>query len=255
LRPQLGLTEDEYLTMLDVSTQEGTLRPAERRLIERTLALADHRLRELMVPRSEMRCLDAEMDLESMKAQARSMQHRRLPIFSDSLDSIVGVLNVKRLLVNPEADVIDCIEPAGFVPETMVALELLKSFLRGPQRLAIVVDEFGGVEGLITLEDILEEVFGEIYDEYDAALLSWEEIEPGTFLVHGQTRLTEISAWLKVRLKAEGVDTLGGWLADRLGALPRVGDRVVWRGYSFQVEKMNRLVVDRLLLRNERRKS
>jgi CBS domain containing-hemolysin-like protein len=254
MRPQAGLTEEEYRTVLDVSTQEGTLRPVERRLIERTLALADLRLRELMVPRGNMRCLNAETDLETMKTQARSMQHRRLPIFSGSLDSIVGVLNVKRLLVSLDVDVIDCIEPAAFVPETMTALDLLKNFLRGPQRLAIVVDEFGGVEGLITIEDLIEEVFGEIYDEYDETVPDWEKIEPGTYLVRGSARLAEVSARLRVKLKAEGVDTLGGWLADRLGALPNVGDRVNLRGCSFQVEKMNRMAVDAVLVRSERRK-
>lgn len=253
-RPIHGLTEDEYVTMLDVGTREGALRPSERRLIERTLHLANRNLRELMTPRSEMCCLDEEMNLDEMKARAAAMRHRRLPICSGSPDSVLGILNAKRFLLEPEADMIACIEPPAFVPETMTALELLKNFLRGPQRMAMVVDEFGGVEGLITLEDIVEEVFGEIYDEYDDASPSWEEIEAGVFVARGSAHLPEVSKWLGVDIEADGIDTLGGWITDRLGAMPRVGDRCSYRGYSFQVEKMQRLRVETLLVRNERKK-
>ncbi len=254
MRPMRGLTEGEYVTMLDVGTREGALLPTERRLIERTLALAERNLRELMTPRSEMCCVNVDLELEAMKTQAAAMRHRRLPIFDESLDSIVSVLNVKRLLIAPHADLIACIEPPAFVPETMNALELLKNFLRGSQRLALVVDEFGGVEGLITLEDIVEEIFGEIFDEYDDDTPDWEEIEPRVFVVRGSARLIAISKWLGAELESDGVDTLAGWLTDQLGALPRVGDRIAWSGYSFQVEKTSRLRVSTVLVRDERRK-
>lgn len=249
-----GLTEDEYVTMLDIGTREGTLRPWEKRLIERTLQLSDRNLRELMTPRGEICFLDIDLDLKEMKARASSMRHRRLPICSESLDSIVGILNVKRFLLEENVDMISCIEPPAFVPETISALELFKNFLRGPQRMAMVVDEFGGVEGLITLEDIVEEVFGEVYDEYDPTAPSWEEIEPSTFIVSGSAHLPTVSEWLGVNLESDGMDTLGGWLTDKIGALPRSGDRYSFHGYSFQVEKMQRLHVGTVLVRDERRK-
>ncbi len=255
MRPLQGLTKDEYLTTLDVGTREGALRPSEKRLIERTLRLANRRLRELMTPRSEMCCLEAEIDFGKMKEQAQIMRHRRLPIYSGSLDSIVGIINIRRFLLEPEVDVIACIEPPAFVPETMTALELLKSFLRGPQRMTMVVDEFGGVEGLITLEDLVEEVFGEIYDEYDDDSPQWEKIDSNTFVARGSIRLSDVSYRLGVDLEIDGVDTLGGWIADKMGALPRVGDRYLLGGYWFQVEKMHRFRVETILIGRERGKS
>lgn len=254
LRPLRGLTEDEYITMLDVGAREGALSPVERQLIQRTLHLSDRNLRELMTPRSEMCCLDAELEFAEIKKRAAAMRHRRLPIYSESPDSVVGILNVRRFLLETEGDLIACIEPPAFVPETMTALELLKNFLRGPQRMALVVDEFGGVEGLITLEDIVEEVFGEIYDEYDDDSPAWDEIEPGVFVMRGSAHLPAVSQWLGIEIEADGVDTLGGWLTDRLGVLPKVGDRHLFLGWSFQVEKMQRLRVGKVLVRDERRK-
>ncbi len=254
LHPIRGLTEDEYVTMLDVGLKDGALRPSERRLIERTLRLASRDLRELMTPRSEMCCLDMETELAEMKRKAASMKHRRLPLYSESQDSIVGALNVRRLMLQSEPDVLACIETVGHVPETMRALELFKNFLRGPQRMAMVVDEFGGVEGMITLEDLIEEVFGEIYDEYDDASPDWEEIEPQVFLVKGSAHLPAISQWLGVELEADGIDTLGGWITDRLGALPHVGEKCALDGYTFQVERMQRFRVGAVLVRDEKRR-
>ncbi len=253
-QPLHGLTDEEYITMLDIGTREGTLRPAERRLIERTILLANRNLRELMTPRSEMGALDVELDLPEMKQRAAQLQHRRIPIYSGSPDSVIGVLNARNFLLQPEADPIAFIDPPAFVPETMTALELLKNFLRGPQRMAMVVDEFGGVEGLITLEDIVEEVFGEIQDEYDQEPPAWEELEPQVYLIRGRAHLPEVSRLLNIPMEADGIDTLGGWLTDRMGALPKVGEDLEYRGVKFQVEAMQRLRVGNVLVRDMRRK-
>lgn len=249
-----GLTEEEYLTLLDVGTREGALRPSERRLIEQAILLGERNLREMMTPRTQIRFVDVGWDLARMREQAVAARHRRLPICDGSLDSIVGILNVRRFLLKTEPDPIACFEPAAFVPETMSALELLKSFLRGPQRLAIVLDEFGGVDGLITMEDVVEEVFGEISDEFDDEPTPWEEIEEGTLLARGNAPLRRVSERLGVKLRAEGVDTLGGWITDRIGAIPRPGDVCSFGGLAFQVEKVNRNRVETVLVRDERRR-
>ncbi len=249
-----GLNEQEYLTMLDVGTREGTLLASERRLIERTLRLGDHNLRELMTPRTAMVVVDAEMEPDQMRQCAVASRHRRLPICNGSRDLVIGILNVRRCLSEAEPDMMVCVEPPAFVPETMTALELLKSFLRGPQRMALVIDEYGGVDGLITMEDLVEEVFGEIVDEYDANPVLWEELEPHMFVAQGAAPLSRLSEWLGVQIEADGVDTLGGWMTDRLGAMPKVGDRCAFRGLTFQVEKMQRLRVETILVRDERRR-
>ena len=252
--PMQTHSDREYLTMLDIGTKEGSLRPSEKHLIERTLELADRNLRELMTPRNDMCCLDLEMDLNEMKVQAMTMRHRRLPIHDGSLDSIVGVLNVRKLYLEPDVDLMMCVEPPSFVPETMTALQLLKSFLRGSHRMAMVVDEFGGVEGLVTLEDVVEEVFGEIYDEWDIESPSWEKLEKGVYRIRGFAHLADVSRLLGVELEADGIDTLGGWVTDQIGAIPRTGDRISSGPYAFQVEKVNRLRVASVLVFHERRR-
>ena len=249
-----GLTEEEYLTLLDLGTREGALRPSERRLIEQAILLGERNLREMMTPRTQIRFVDVGGDLVQMRKQAVAARHRRLPICDGSLDSVVGVLNARRFLLEAEPDPIACFEPAAFVPETMSALELLKSFLRGPQRMAIVLDEFGGVDGLITMEDVVEEVFGEISDEFDDEPTPWEEIEEGTLLARGSAPLRRISERLGVKLRAEGVDTLGGWVTDRIGAFPRPGDSCSFGGLTFQVERLSRNRVETVLVRDERRR-
>ncbi|NUN92789.1 MAG: HlyC/CorC family transporter [Verrucomicrobiae bacterium] len=249
-----GLTEEEYLTLLDLGAREGALRPSERKLIEQAILLGERNLREIMTPRTQIRYLDVGWDLARMREEAVAARHRRLPICDGSLDSIVGILNVRRFLLEEEPDLIACFEPAAFVPETMGALELLKSFLRGPQRIAIVLDEFGGVDGLITMEDVVEEIFGEISDEFDDTPPPWEEIEAGTLLAHGNASLRRVSERLGVRLSADGVDTLGGWVTDRIGAIPRAGDTCSFGGLTFQVERVQRNRVETVLIRDERRR-
>lgn len=249
-----GLTEEEYLTLLDLGTREGALRPSERKLIEQAIHLGERNLREIMTPRTQIRFVDVGWDLARMREEAVTARHRRLPICDGSLDSVVGILNVRRFLLEEEPDLIACFEPAAFVPETMGALELLKSFLRGPQRIAIVLDEFGGVDGLITMEDVVEEIFGEISDEFDDCPPPWEEIEEGTLLAHGNASLRRVSERLGIRLSAEGVDTLGGWVTDRIGAIPRAGDSCAFGGLTFQVERVQRNRVETVLIRDERRR-
>jgi putative hemolysin len=254
IRPATGLTEDEYMTILDIGTREGTLRPTERRLIEKTIYLANRNIRELMTPRREMRSVNVELSLDEMKREAAKYKHRRLPIYTENVDSIVGILNTKCFMGQPDADMMAWIEPPSFVPETMMALELLKNFIRSRQHMAMVVDEFGGVEGLITLEDIVEEVFGEIYDEYDETVATWEEMGANVFKIHGFAHLEEVSEKLNLDLEADGIDTLGGWITDQLGTIPRTGDRVNFGGYCFLVEKMRKLRVWSVLVWQEKRK-
>ncbi len=248
-----GLAEAEYATMLDIGTREGALHPAEKRLIQRVLGLGRRNLRELMTPRDLMVCLDIETPMEEMRRIARDGRHRRLPLTNGSRDAVVGILNVRSFLTEKEPDMIACVEPPAFVPETMSALELLKSFLRGAQHMAIVVDEFGGVDGLITLEDIVEEIFGEILDEYDADGPLWEVAGPHLFLVQGAAPLPRVSEWLGLPMEANGVDTVGGWLTERLGAIPKLGDSYACAGLNFRVEKMDRFRVKFVLVRDERR--
>ncbi len=155
----------------------------------------------------------------------RQRRHRRVPVYAETPDQIVGVLDVKLFLLNPSEHYTEALIAPSFVPETMKAMDLLRGFLTHPQGLAIVVDEFGGTEGIVTLSDIIEEIMSDAAPLGDADLYI-EPLEDGRFLVNGNARLDDLSEHLGFELEAEGIDTIGGFVFNRLGYLPAIGHAV-----------------------------
>src|SRR5208337_2163169 len=147
--------------------------------------------REVMKPRSRMAAISDDLSVEEMIEAARKHKHRRLPIFDETPDTIVGILNTRALLLDPEIDLADAIEFPSFVPETMNLLQLLKSFQRQQRGLAIVLDEFGGTAGVVTVEDILEELIGHIRSEVETEGFLMEKLGPGRWRVAGSLRLDD----------------------------------------------------------------
>lgn len=165
VRPHTRLNEDDYQELLELAVQQGTLAKSELEIILEIIRLDRRTVREVMKPRSQMACVPDDLSVEDMIAAARQHQHRRLPIYDDTPDTIVGILNTRRLLLDPQIDLAEVIEFPSFVPASMNLLQLFQSFQRQQRGLAIVVDEFGGTAGVVTIEDILEEIIGEIRSE------------------------------------------------------------------------------------------
>lgn len=239
-RADLNVHSDEELKMLiAASARQGILQESERVIVGNALDFADTLVRQVMVPRTEIVAVPEELDLVGLIAMARQHRLSRFPVYRDDLDHIVGVVHVKDLVGvdrSSKAKAHDIMRRVPAIPETLRLDQALAEFRRQHAQLAIVIDEYGGTAGLVTLEDVLEELVGEVGDEFekDAAPPIREEA-PGIYLVDGLVGLAELRERLRLELNDEPYDTVGGMVFGRLGRLAQVGDTVEVEGYRFQV--------------------
>jgi putative hemolysin len=223
--PQDHLDEEELVTLVELSAEEGQLSPDEREMIQEIIKLGDKTVKDCMTPRVDAFTIPDTLSNEEVIVLVRIKRHGRVPVYGDSPDEILGVLDVKRFLLDHEEHYTEHLEAPSFVPETMRALDLLRAFLTHTQRLAIVVDEFGGTEGVVTFNDIVEEVIGDAVPRGDEVLYI-EEISKGKWLASGSARLDDLGELTGVDLKREGLDTIGGLIFNQLGYLPKPGTTV-----------------------------
>ncbi|HEX3890001.1 MAG TPA: hemolysin family protein, partial [Verrucomicrobiae bacterium] len=186
-----ALTDAEYQELLDMAFRQGTLAESEKEIILQIISLDRRAARDVMRPRAGMACVSDDASVEEMIAAAKKFKHRRLPIFDETPDTIVGILNARALLLDPAIDLAEVIEFPSFVPETMNLLQLFQSLQKQHRGLAVVLDEFGGVAGLVTMEDILGELVGKIRAESQPAGFVMEKISPGRWRVSGSMRLED----------------------------------------------------------------
>jgi len=219
-------TEDEYRTLLSMSERAGVVRREERDMVNKILALENMPVKEVMTPRVDMQCVEDTLPPEQMVEAVRKIKHRRVPIIHDSPDTVEGILNVKEFLINPHRELDEVVELPNFVPDTMSAAKLLKSFRKQEHPVAIVVDEYGGTQGMVTLEDILEEIVGEIEDEFDTSEIMIQKLDAHRYLINGKARLELVNEQCTLSLSALDVDTIAGWMIAQLGSLPKDGEQV-----------------------------
>jgi CBS domain containing-hemolysin-like protein len=226
------VTEDELKTLVDAGQEEGVFEQGERRMIYSIFDLGNTIAREIMVPRIDMLALDVQTPLsEAADALLRS-GHSRIPVFEETVDKTLGLLYAKDLLRawrenDQPASLRELLRPAYFVPEAKKVDELLEEMQSQRIHMAIVVDEYGGVAGLVTLEDVVEEILGEIQDEYDQAEEAPFVKKPdGSFSFLGRIALDDFNEIMDSQLSSEEADTLGGYIYHHLGRVPVVGDQV-----------------------------
>lgn len=247
-RPQHELTDGEYRELLDLAFQQGTLRQSERDIILQIISLDRKTAREVMRPRSQMAAVSDELTMEQMVEAARKHRHQRLPIYDESPDTIVGLLNTRALLLDPQADMSEVMEFPSFVPETMNLLQLLKSLQRQRRGLAIVLDEFGGTAGLVTAEDILGELVGGIRAEHATEGFVMEKLGPGRWRVNGTMRIEDFRREHPALGEIAEVETLGGLMCRLLDAIPAVGETVNFRGLKLTARLADERRVRELLV-------
>ncbi len=245
IRPRMS--DEELETLVEMGEEAGTLHEAEGEMIQEIIKLGDKTVKDCLTPRVDTFALPDDLSNEEALALLKTKRFRRVPVYADTPDQIVGILDVKRFLLDPASPYTELLDAPSFVHETMSAMELLRSFLHRPQGLAIVVDEFGGTEGIITTADIVEEIIS------DAAPLGQAElyIEPladGRLLVSGNARLDDLAEHLGFELEADGIDTIGGLVFNRLGYLPPNGTAVEWPRLSVTVRRTGRKRIEELLL-------
>jgi len=227
------VTQDEIRMLVDVGQEEGILEQEESQMIRSIIELGDTTVREIMVPRIDMVALPEDATFDDAVKVAIHDGHSRIPIYRDSSDNIIGVLYVKDLLAFLQADErphqlpTAYVRPAYYIPESKPVDALLEEMRRAKIHLAIVMDEYGGTAGLVTIEDILEEIVGDIQDEYDAEeQLPIQHQEDGSILVDGMVPIDEVNELLNSDLPTEDFDTLGGFVVGLLGRAPNPGEEV-----------------------------
>ena len=227
-------TEDlemEIQELLEEGEEQGLITPQEGQMINSIFEFRDTLIHEIMTPRSEMICADVQIGIPEVLKLITREGFTRIPVYSESQDNIIGILNAKDLLVCVDApetcpDIKKLIKPAYFVPETMRIIDLLRAFQAKKNHMAIVTDEFGGVRGLITLEDVLEEIVGEIDDEYDNDEPQWRAMQDGSLMIYAKEDIEEVESFFGVKLPDGPYESVGGFIIHQLGHLPKAGEIV-----------------------------
>jgi CBS domain containing-hemolysin-like protein len=247
-RSSAAEADEEYRELLDLAFQQGTLAQSEKEIILQIVSLDRKTAKDVMRPRSRMAAIPDDLPVEEMVAAARHYKHRRLPIYDETPDTIVGILDAQALLLQPQTDLADVMEFPSFVPESMNLLQLLKSLERQQRGLAIVVDEFGGTAGVVTIEDILQEVVGEIQTETEPAGFICETLGPGRWRVDGAMRVEDFQREYPELGEVSGVDTMGGLLVNLAEVVPPAGQSVVFRGLRLTAQVVTERRVRELLV-------
>jgi putative hemolysin len=240
------VTEDELITLVDASEQNGIIEQEERQMIHSIIQLGETLTREIMVPRIDVVALDVNAPLFEAMDKLVESGFSRMPVFEDTVDNILGLLYAKDLisLWRTGKDHVESLRgvlrEAYFVPEAKKADELLTELQSRRVHMAIVVDEYGGVAGVVTLEDIIEEIFGEIQDEYDENEEQLYQVqEDGSYLFRGRIDLDDFNALMSASLPVDEADTLGGFLYMRFGHVPTAGETVDEDGLRLTVEQVS----------------
>ncbi len=247
LRIRPRLSDDELRTLLEMGEEEGALQEEEAEMIEGIIKLGDKTAKDCMTPRVDSFTLPDDLTNEETIARLKEKRHRRVPVYADTPDQILGIIDVKLFLLDPSEHYTEKLIAPSFVSETMRAVELLKRFVTHPQGMAVVVDEFGGTEGIITMEDIVEEILGDAIPRGDVDLYI-EPLKNGKFLVSGNARLDDLSEYLGFQIDAEGIDTIGGFVFTRLGYLPPSGTRLEIPRLAITVRRAGRKRIEEVLL-------
>ncbi len=247
LHPQRRLSDEELGTLLEMSEEEGALYEGEAEIIQEIIKLGDKTAKDCMTPRVDSFMLPDDLTNDEAIARLKKNRYRRVPVYADTPDQILGIIDVKLFLLDPSDHYTEKLIAPSFVSETMGALELLKLFLTRPQGMGVVVDEFGGTEGMITMEDIVEEILSDVVPRDDVALYI-EPLGNGKFLVSGDARLDDLTEYLGFQIDAEGIDTIGGFVFTRLGYLPDSGTKLEIPGLAITVRRAARKRIEEILL-------
>ncbi len=232
---------DEIVMLVEESSRGGVLRQEERRLLKNTLELRDSIVREVMIPRPYMLAAPDTLSCNEFLGILVGSPYSRLPIYRGTIDNIVGVMHLKDLLCLGDDSGIgtsQLIRSIPFVPETTPVKTVFSLLQRRNLQVAIVLDEFGGTAGMVTLEDLIEEIFGELQDEFDTYVPSVKILSDDWLLIRGDTLVSDVNEWFDLGLPEDEVDTMGGLVLNELGRVPASGDAVEVKGVAFQVDKL-----------------
>ncbi|MEC0328434.1 DUF21 domain-containing protein [Paenibacillus macerans] len=242
-------TEEEIRVMMKESSESGLIDSTEMSLVDNIFEFADTTAREIMIPRTEMICLYTQHSLEENLEIALEGTRTRYPVCHQDKDHIIGFIHIKDLIRSNTRNLRDLIRPIMAVPESIQISDLMKRMQRGRTQIAILIDEYGGTSGMVTLEDIVEEIVGEIQDEFDEERPGIEQVEPGVYSVDGLMLIESINDRFGLELDSDDYDTIGGWLYSRIEILPpQVGQTVEYGEFVYVVEETDNKRISRVKL-------
>jgi CBS domain containing-hemolysin-like protein len=237
------VTEEEIKTLVDAGEEEGVIQEEEKEMIYSIFELGDTLAREVMVPRIDVVALDVTTPMVEALDTIMQAGHSRIPVYEETIDNVLGVLYAKDLLPNlrdgrTDVQLEAILREAYFIPETKKASDLLPDLQQRRVHMAVVVDEYGGMSGLVTIEDLLEEIVGEIQDEYDTEEPIVEFVGQDEYILDARVDLDDLNRLMDVSLPTDDNDTLGGFIYTELGKVPAVGDQVAFGDLSLTVESV-----------------
>lgn len=249
------VTDDEVRILIEQGAQAGVFEKEEETIIKRTLKLSDRSVSEVMTQRLHLVCLDIEDPIEVLMEKISSSIHSYFPVYRGSIDEIIGVVSIKHLFSlmskNVRIDLKTVMQEPLFIPESMAALKLLGRFKSSGKHFAVVIDEYGGLSGVVTVIDLLESIVGDLPSEHGRESDSAVIREDGSWLVDGIILIEELSDYIPVPKEDffEGdYQTLGGFMMAELGHIPRLGEKILWKSWTFEVIDMDGNRVDKVLV-------
>ena len=248
------LNVEEFQTLLDIGEEQGSLETDEKQMLHSIFEFGDTNVREIMVPRTDVICVAHDIPVAELIEIIKTKGHTRIPVFKETIDNLQGILNAKDLLPllsngAQDVDVLQLTRPAIYVPESKKIDDLLRLFQKERQHMAVVVDEYGGTSGIVTLEDIIEEIVGEIRDEYDKEPSLYRKIDEHTYVVNAKMNIDALDELIDIEIpESDEYETLGGYILEQTGALPDEGESIRYKDYLMTMETVekNRIILVRI---------
>lgn len=252
-------TIEDLDLLVDTSYDEGVLNETEKDMLHNMFNFSDLTAREVMIPRTDMVCVPIDMTWDELNKIATENQYTRYPVYDGDIDHITGLIHVKDLYSLSLKDEVCPIEKLQrkimLIPETITMDNLVREFKKNKGQMAVVVDEFGGTSGIITLEDVFEEIFGDVQDEFDEETeIEIKEVKPNLYLANGMMRLDELANYFDVdeeKLEVEDVDTIAGLVVKELGRIAKIDDMVQYGEFTFTVKEVDGARITKLLIKRE----
>lgn len=238
------ITEEELKTMVGVSEEEGVLEDVEKEMIFNVFEFGDLQVKDVMIQRVDIVAIDKEATYEEVLSVIKEEQFSRIPVYDDTIDNIIGILNVKDLIIAGESkedfQVLKYIREPNYTFEFKKVAEVFKEMKKTRNHLDIVLDEYGGTVGIVTIEDLIEEIVGEIEDEYDEHNEMIQVVQDNEYIVDGGAKLDDISELIGVDMESEELDSVGGLVIEELGRIPEEKEEVIINQIKFVVEKIDK---------------
>ena len=250
------VTKEEIQSIVETSEEHGVINESEKEMINGVFSFDDKKVEKVMKARTEVFCINIEDPLEEYIDEMLNNRYTRIPVYDGEIDNIIGILYIKDFFIEARkngfnnVDIRKILREAYFIPEVNTVKEVFEELQKSKKQIAILIDEYGGFSGIVTIEDLIEEIMGEIEDEYDYHETGIKEIDKNTYLVEGVSLLEDINDKLNVEIKSEDLDTLSGYLINLIGGIPKQNERIIENdNITFIIDEVNEKRIEKVIIK------